>query len=151
MNHSEEETTKSIAIIAIIAVVVVVVFSSYNIVSAYAVIAHQLRFCFTTTATVGVTGVAPRVWVSANKLRTCMPVRVILSHSIAPRRVAFQYNRTIEITTTATTVEIVPKFVGHFTLRQRVEGRRLDINKEYNEVYRLSFLIYFTLETLEIK
>jgi hypothetical protein len=52
MNHSEEETTKSIAIIAIIAVVVVVVFSSYNIVSAYAVIAHQQRFCFTTTDTV---------------------------------------------------------------------------------------------------
>ena len=29
--------------------VVVVVFSSYNVVSAYAVNAHQLRFCFTTT------------------------------------------------------------------------------------------------------
>jgi hypothetical protein len=39
------------AIIAIIAAVVVV-FSSYNIVSAYAVNAHQLRFCFTTTDTV---------------------------------------------------------------------------------------------------
>jgi hypothetical protein len=48
-------TTTSIALIAVVAVVVVG-FSSYNIVSAYGVIAHQLRFCFTTTNTVGATG-----------------------------------------------------------------------------------------------
>jgi hypothetical protein len=53
---SQKITTTSIAIIAIVAVAVVAGFSSYNIVSAYAVIAHQLRFCFTTTNTVGATG-----------------------------------------------------------------------------------------------
>jgi hypothetical protein len=60
-DHSQKTkttTTTSMAIIAMVAAVVVVVgFSSYNIVSAYAVIAHQLRFCFTTTNTVGVTEV----------------------------------------------------------------------------------------------
>ena len=49
-SSQEGRSTTSIAIIAIIAAaVVVVVFSSYNVVSAYAVNAHQLRFCFTTT------------------------------------------------------------------------------------------------------
>ena len=49
-SSQEGRSTTSIAIIAIIGgAVVVVVFSSYNVVSAYAVNAHQLRFCFTTT------------------------------------------------------------------------------------------------------
>ena len=50
-SSQEGRSTTSIAIIAIIAAAAAAaaVFSSYNVVSAYAVNAHQLRFCFTTT------------------------------------------------------------------------------------------------------
>jgi hypothetical protein len=49
-------TNSSLLVTAAVTAMIAAVFSSYNIVSANAVNAHQLRFCFTTTNTVGVTG-----------------------------------------------------------------------------------------------